>query len=43
MLIKGSMRLSVVACAHNRNHDHAHEKARFLLLQEARFHMRDMC
>ncbi len=45
MLIKGRVRLSVVACAHNRNHDHAHahEKARLLLLQEARFHMRDMC
>ena len=43
MLIKGRVRLSVVACAHNRNQDHAHEKARFLLLQEARFHMRDMC
>ena len=43
MLIKGRVRLSVVACAHNRNHDQAHEKARFLLWQEARFHMRDMC
>ena len=43
MLIKGRVLLSVVACVHNRNHDHAHEKARFLLLQEARFHMRDMC
>ena len=44
MLIKGSMCLSVVARAHNRNHDHAHahEKARLLLLREARFHMRDM-
>ena len=42
MLIKGSVRLSVVACAHNRNHAHAHEKARLLLLREARFHMRDM-
>ena len=43
MLIKGSMRLSDVACARNRNHDHAHEKARFLILQEASFHIRDMC
>ena len=42
MLIKGRMRLSDVACARNRNHDHAHEKARLLLLREARFHMRDM-
>lgn len=44
MLIKGSVRLSVVVCAHNRNHDHAHahEKARLLLLREARFNMRDM-
>lgn len=42
MLIKGRVRLSVVACAHNRNHDHAYEKARLLLLREARFHMRDM-
>lgn len=43
MLIKGRVRLSVVVCAHNRNYDHAYEKARLLLLREARFHMRDMC
>ena len=42
MLIKGSMRLSDVACARNRNHYHAYEKARLLILREARFHMRDM-
>ena len=42
MLIKGSMRLSDVACARNRIHDHAYENARLLILREARFHMRDM-
>ena len=43
MLIKDIERLSDVACARNRNHDHAYEKARLQLSREARFHMRDMC